>query len=329
MAELIFETVQRGTHHYHKIKSFPVTIGRAFDNDVILQDATISPHHLIIEKEEDKLFIRNLSDENGTKIGREKMGDDRIEVSTPSSFKLSNIKARLLSSDMPVEDTYIKGCNGFFCIFNNPIWTICLFLITIGAFFYAQFLDTHTPKEIHYYLTTVFPFICLIMGISVIISVITRLTAHRWEILPAISVSSLIFLLTFIVEYLAQVSAYLFTNDALLKYLSYITDFVLIPTLIAIFIVKVVNKKWLPATGIAMLVYSPILAYQISNLIDEISLNSGFSGIPSYSQTLLPGDNRLNTTISLEQFMNEANRATSKNVKQMLIEAKKKEPKEY
>ncbi len=328
MAEIIFETIQRGVHHYHKIESFPVTVGRAFDNDVILQDVTISPHHLVIEKEDDKLYLRNLSTENGTKIGREKMGEERVEVETPSNFQLSNIKARLLATDMPVEETHVKDCSGFFCIFSNPIWSIVLLAITISLFVFERYANTPVAKEVFYYLNTILPSVWIILGITVIISGISRLATHRWEIIPAISIASLIFLLPQLFEYLGQFSAYLFTNDTLGVYLKYASKFLVIPALLAVFIVKTIHAKWIPAAGIAVLVYSPFLAYQVLILIDELSLKSGFSEVPSYSQTLLPGDNRLNATISLEQFMKEAERATSADVEKMLIEAKKKEQEE-
>jgi len=325
MAEVIFETIQRGVHHYHKIESFPLTVGRAFDNDVILQDVTVSPHHLVIEKEDDRLFIRNLSTENGTKIGRNKIGNERVEVSTPSSFQLSNIKARLLATDMAVEDTHIKDCTGFFCIFSNPIWSIALLAITVLMFFFERYVNTPVTKEIYYYLNTVLPSVWIILGITVVISGISRLATHRWEIVPAISIASLIFLLPQMFEYLGQFMAYLFTNDTLGVYLKYASKFLVIPGLIAVFIVKTINSKWMPAAGIAVLVYSPFLAYQVLILIDELSFKSGFSEVPSYSQTLLPGDKRLNNTISLEQFIKEADRATSSEVEEMLIEAKKEE----
>ena len=325
MAELIFETIQRGVHHYHKIESFPVTVGRAFDNDVILQDVTISPHHLVIEKEDDKVFIRNLSTENGTKIGRKKMTNERVEVDTPTDFQLSTIKARLLSTDMPVETTHIKDCTGFFCIFSNPVWAIVLLAATIGLFVFERYANTPVTKEIFYYLNTILPSVWIILGITVVISGISRLATHRWEIIPAVSIASLIFLLPQLFEYIGQYSAYLFTNDTLGVYLKYASKFLVIPALIAVFIVKTINSKWIPAAGIAVLVYSPFLAYQVLILIDELSLKSGFSEVPSYSQTLLPGDKRLNATISLEQFMKEAERATSSDVEKMLIEAKKKE----
>ena len=325
MAEVIFETIQRGVHHYHKVDSFPVTVGRAFDNDVILQDVTVSPHHLVIEKEDDQLYLRNLSEENGTKLKGKKMSLERVGVETPCSFHISSIKGRLLSTDMPVEKTHIKDCSGFFCIFSNPIWSVVLLLATIGLIFFERYANTPVAKETFYYLNTVLPSVWTILGITVIISGISRISTHRWEVIPAISIASLIFLLPQLFEYAGQFGAYLFTDDTIATWLKYASKFIVIPALIAVFIVKTINSRWIPAAGIAVLVYSPFLAYQVLILIDELSLTSGFSEVPSYSQTLLPGDNRLNATISIDEFLKEAERATEKDVEEMLIEAKKKE----
>ena len=325
MAKVIFETIQRGIHNYHKIDSFPVTVGRAFDNDVILQDVTVSPHHLVIEEEDGKYFLRNLSTENGTKFHGKNLGNERVEVSLPSSFQLSGIKARLLATDMEVEQTHIKDCSGFFCIFSSPIWAVLLLLSTIALFFYERYMTTPVPKEVFYYLNTVLPSVWIILGITVVISGISRLSTHRWEIIPAISIASLIFLLPQLFEYLGHFAAYLFTQDSIGVWLKYAAKFIVIPTLIAVFIVKTIHAKWLPAAGIAVLVYSPFLAYQLLILVDELSLKSGFSELPSYSQTLLQGDRRLNATISLDQFLKEAEKETSVDVKKMLKVAKKKE----
>lgn len=325
MAKLILETIQRGVHHYHKVDSFPLTIGRAFDNDIILQDVTVSPHHVVIDQEGDQLYIKNLSTENGTKLRKKAMADERVSIEAPCSFQMSGIKARLLPTDMQVESTHVKDCSGFFCIFSNPVWAIGLLLTTIVMFFYERYVTTPVPKEIFFYLNTVLPSIWIILGITVVISGISRISTHRWEIIPAISIAALIFLLPQLFEYIGHFIAYLLTEDSVELWLKYAAKFIVIPALIAVFIVKTIHAKWLPATGIAVLVYSPFLAYQVLILVDELSLQSGFSEVPSYSQTLLPGDTRLNATISLDQFIKEADKETARDVEKMLITAKKKE----
>ena len=204
MAKVILETIQRGIHTYHKIDSFPVTIGRAFDNDIILQDVTISPHHLVILENEGSLQIQSLSDENGVIINKKKIGSEPVEVSLPTNFKISELKARLLSSDMPVEKTRIRDCSGLFCIFSSPVWAALLLIVTIGLFFLERYLITPVAKEPLYYLSSVLPSIWTVLGITVVIAGISRLSTHRWEIIPAISIASLMFLVPQLFDYLGH-----------------------------------------------------------------------------------------------------------------------------
>ncbi len=328
MAKVILETIQRGVHRYHKIEKFPVTVGRAFDNDIILQDVTISPHHLVITDENDGYQITNLTDENGTKVNRKKIDDGPQEVTLPVNFQISNLKARLLSTDMAVEKTRLHDCSGLFCIFSNPIWAMALLLTTIGLFFLERYFATPVAKEPLYYLSNVLPSIWIMLGIGVVIAGVSRLSTHRWEIVPAISIASLIFLVPQLFDYVGHYVSYLFTSDTLGSWLKNAARFLIIPALLAAFIVKTIHSKWLPAAGVAVLVYSPFLAYQVLGLVDDLSLTSGFSKVPSYSQTLLPGDTRLNKSISLEQFSRDAEKATTAQVEKMLEEAKEKEKEE-
>jgi len=327
MGKVILETIQRGVHSYHKIDAFPVTLGRAFDNDIILQDVTISPHHLVIDETDGKYQIQNLSQENGTKLEGKALGDEPLELEIPAHFQLSNLKARLLSTDMPVEDTYVQNCNGLFCFFSSPIWAFMLFLATVALFFLERYLETPVAKEPLYYLSNVLPSVWTLLGIAVVISGITRISTHRWEIIPALSIASLVFLVPQLFDYLGHYISYLFTSDSFGSWLKNIASFTIIPLLLGVFIVKTIHTKWLPAIGIAALVYSPFLAYQVIGLVDELNLKSGFSEIPSYSQTLLPEDVRMNETISLEQFINNADSETATVIDKMLLDAKEKDAK--
>ena len=325
MDKIILETIQRGIHNYHKISSFPVTVGRAFDNDIILQDITISPHHLVITKENDLISIQSLSNENGTKLNGVAINNEPIDITLPANLAISDMKARILSSEMPVEETYIRSCSGLFCLFTNPFWAALLLISTIGLLFLEKYFITPVSKEPLYYLSSVLPSIWIMLGVTVVITGISKLSTHRWEIIPAVSIASLIFLVPQLFDYLGHYLAYLFTSDSLASWLKYFAKFLVIPILLAIFIVKTIRTKWWPAIGVSILVYSPFIAFQLLGVVDDLTSKSGFSEIPSYSQTLLPGDTRLNSTISLDQFIKEAERETEQQVEKMLTAAKKKE----
>jgi hypothetical protein len=67
--EVIFLEVLEGdaVHTRHRLERFPVTVGRGYGNDVILDDPKVSTSHLRIERTEDgKLVLRDVGSRNGT-----------------------------------------------------------------------------------------------------------------------------------------------------------------------------------------------------------------------------------------------------------------------
>jgi hypothetical protein len=80
MAELIIEILTRNGAHaaFHKVERLPVTIGRAFDNDLILPDPYVSPRHLVIEAGSENCIAIDQGSENGTFL----LSSGKIEAPT-------------------------------------------------------------------------------------------------------------------------------------------------------------------------------------------------------------------------------------------------------
>jgi len=67
--EVIFLEVLEGdaVHARHRLDRFPVTVGRGYFNDVILDDPKVSAGHLCLERLEDgSVVLRDLGSQNGT-----------------------------------------------------------------------------------------------------------------------------------------------------------------------------------------------------------------------------------------------------------------------
>ena len=101
METLILEISTRGLHRYHEINGEITTIGRALDNDIILSDPTVAPHHLKIVRHGDSIEIVNLAEVNPTRVGRTPIDSQltgelplpleigRVHVSFPASSSTS------------------------------------------------------------------------------------------------------------------------------------------------------------------------------------------------------------------------------------------------
>ena len=327
MASLIVEAFTGGQSSYHKIDSDTTTIGRALDNDIILSDLSVSPHHLRIEKdpETNEYHAFNLSDENGTKLGGSLLaaGEGR-KVTFPMLLWLGNNKLRLLSSDMEVVATRKQACEGYFCIFSSSIWAGLLLIATLLILVYDPNYDSTAEKPLSYYINIAVDSVLYMLGFFLIIVGISRLATHRWLFAPAVSIASLLFLVPLLVEYAGDFSSYYFTSSMIRTWALNLVNFLLLPLLLMIFMMRVAHTHFLTAIGVALLVSSPFMIYQVSGLVSKLS-RPEFSKLPSYNRSLSSMDWRQQKTISISDFIQEAEDELSKTVLQELDEKNKSE----
>ena len=319
MAEVIFETISRGHRQHHKVDKFPSTIGRAFDNDIILSDPSISPHHLEIDQDENGYVLKNISEENGTLLNQEKMGMLSTPIELPSAVLLGDLKARFLSHKTPVEPTRIKQqATGFFRFLSSPLWVACLFLLTIGMIFFDRYQSIPIEKGFLFYLNQSLPTLFVILGITLVISGVSRLSTHRWEILSALGIASLAFLIPLLLDYAGHFINYLITSDTPGNILKNISNFLILPALLMLYMTRVHLTPWIPALGIALLISSPFIAFHLNGAMDQLTSHTGFSALPPYNQTLSSLDIRTADTISLDDYFQSSNELLSKQTAEML-----------
>ena len=319
MAQVIFETIVRGQSHYYKISHFPVQIGRAFDNDIILSDPSISPHHLVIDQENDKTMLHNISDENGTRLNNQSMDQLATPITLPVAVNLGDLKARILSDKTAIEPTRIKPKEkGLIRLLSNPVWVISLFLVTLSVIFIDRYQSIPIQKDLLFYLNQLLPTLFIMLGITLIIGSISRLSTHRWEIFSALGIASLFFFIPLVLDYLGHFFNYLFTSDVPESIFTHIAHFLVLPALLMLYMTRVHLTPWLPALGAAVLVSSPISAYHLNDQIDQLSAYSGFSPLPPYNQTLSSLDLRTADSIPLEQYFNDANKILTEQTSAML-----------
>ncbi|MCK5902475.1 MAG: FHA domain-containing protein [Cocleimonas sp.] len=323
MAEVVFETLFRGHRQYYKVTHFPFKIGRAFDNDIILSDPSISAHHLEIDQDNQGYILRNLSTENGTLFNKQAMKSLPITIALPTEVKLGNVKARVLSHDTPVEPTLIKQQpTGIFRFLNNPFWVASLLLLTLTLIFLDRYQAIPVAKGFIFYLNQSLPSLFIMLGIILMVSGVSRLITHRWEILSALGIASLFFLIPLVVEQLGHFLNYLLTSNTPSNISDIVTHFFVLPLLLMFYMNRVHLTPLLPALGIAVLVSSPISAYHISGEMDQLSNYSDFSPLPPYNRTLSAFDIRTQETLALDDYFNQANLFLNEQTQQMLSTAR-------
>lgn len=93
-----------------RLGSFPVSIGRAYDNDVILDDEHVSPHHLSIERDEQGVLRAvDLNSENGLYRIPSLKRVDALPIATDNQLLVGGTHIRIRRTDFAVAPTALAN----------------------------------------------------------------------------------------------------------------------------------------------------------------------------------------------------------------------------
>lgn len=96
MIKSVFDVTHPGEGNTtrHIISTYPARVGRAFDNDIILDDAYVDPHHAIIQQDpsDGALYIHDLGSQNG--IIDDHQATHRLSLVSGRTFTLGRTEIR-------------------------------------------------------------------------------------------------------------------------------------------------------------------------------------------------------------------------------------------
>ncbi len=84
----------------HRFTQLPVRIGRAYDNDLIIDDPYIAPHHAKVEEVHGELIMRAKNTRNGLVSGRHRK--NLLDLDGNTQVRLGHTRLRVRRADHPV-----------------------------------------------------------------------------------------------------------------------------------------------------------------------------------------------------------------------------------
>jgi hypothetical protein len=140
-------------HHHevatrYRFASTPITIGRAYDNDVVVDDPHVAAHHLRIARNEDgALVAEDLGSRNGLWVDRER--ERRAEIVLDGEYELrigaTLLRVRTAAYAVSAEQPMLRAL---------PFWPAAIACI-VGVFGLAALdlwlSETGEPKAIRYF----------------------------------------------------------------------------------------------------------------------------------------------------------------------------------
>ncbi|MCP4764974.1 MAG: FHA domain-containing protein [Gammaproteobacteria bacterium] len=313
MDSLILEISTRGLHRYEPIEAEITTLGRALDNDIILSDPTVAPHHLkVIRHQDGRLELINLAAVNPTRV--ETLPIDTRELTRlPVGIEIGRVQLQLLTRENPVAETQPLAGNGRHGhLFGHPYWAILLALTCICVDALDFYLNSYNSFKWSDLLKFVLRETMLTIGAFVLaLSILERLLVNRWEMKQMLTSVCLVYLLfagaTVIVDgldYLLSAS----WPSTLFQFGWYLA---IIPVAIAIYLIHISHIKRERSIVLALLIASSIAVPSILQSPELQSLLDNFSSSASYHNRLSYLNWQLRDSVSIDRFIEQANELES------------------
>ena len=289
--------------HRTRLTHLPIRIGRAYDNDIILDDPHTAAHHAQIELNQlDELIIADLGSQNGITLANTR--EEFFVVNGDKNYRLGHTHVRIRTADYQVAPEISDSTNHRWEGFLPAITGLVLLLVTGLLSIWLADLNQGTLSKYLLELVSIFGFALGWSGVWALFSKILSGHARFGRHLFIVS-AGLAFLEFW--EHISNLVAYAFSWEFLTKFSTH--PIIIICAVVLYFHMLTAGNKrpgrlkfYLAALAILGSVITMTKAYQSSNhLSDEL-----------YMSQIYPPALRLSGDHSLEEFMADMNSLKAK-----------------
>lgn len=183
---IVLHTRHRGSTRHHRLSisaGQPVTLGRAWHNDVVLEDEYVDAEHLIIELDEQNQWqIRDLSSRNGTRIGRRRIRQSHYRPGRRIS--VGDTLIWLDSADQPVPAARARDTvSRFSARLSGPIGLLLLTSAACASVLLHTLLLEHSEITNELLTETLVNLFVVLLAVSLLAGFISKIFRHDMRIL--------------------------------------------------------------------------------------------------------------------------------------------------
>jgi hypothetical protein len=281
-----------------------VRVGRAYDNDIIIGDPYVCPHHLVICIEQGRLVLEDLDSVNGTWNQKGRVQITRAELPHGERVQLGHSQLRYRPVDSDLAPAWRDTArHGFFSLLDRSWMLPLAAVLCVVTLALDKMIDS--PKELVPGVLVsqlVYPLLGVMLWAG-FWALLNQLIAHRSNFRVHLSIATLAVAALFIngqgipllgfalgwskaVGWISTLGQILILGTALLSHLNFATH----------------GRTWVQALG------SGVLATMLIGIpqYEDLSRQTEFSSLPRLSPLLKPPAAKLVKGESVAEFMRRA-----------------------
>jgi len=302
--ELVFEIINRSGHtlEHHKLAGKTLSIGRAFDNDLILPDHTVNPHHAIItEGDDQQLQLEDAQSLNGIRNKQHECIQGKVTLTSGDEYTFGKTRLRIYELDHPVTETVNINCIDWAInhLGRAPAMIIT-FLLLIGISVVESWLNVFSDIKWQSIAATIIIVPGAVVIVALFWALIGRIVKHEMHFRTQFTIVGLYLLASFSLEYINELFLFNSLHSLTSLMFAFVNNLALLAVLFWFNLYIATNQpkaqRWKVA-GVISLVLISMTEYQ------DIIAKLEFSDTPIYIAEIKPPVMRVAQGISEEAFI--------------------------
>ena len=277
------------------------TVGRGYDNDIILNDPYVDAHHLRIGNSLDGLSVRVLSDTGHTLIDKAAPSGDSHPIASGTQVVAGKTHLRVLSSAHEVAPVLaFERIDQLFSNLSRPVAAVALTLLFILLAAANQYLDTVSEIVWSRWIMQLITPLLLAAGWATVWALVTRVARgearffHHW-------LAVLLFLLLGTVfEFVTQILRFNFGGQMWIDVFDWVAGGICLALLFWLHLRFAFRQSKVVRHVAAQTLAWSVVAYGV---LSTFSFTRDFMSYPEFESALLPTSFLLRDTASSEEYL--------------------------
>ena len=226
--ELIVELVSRSKKliHRHKIQGNEIAIGRGYDNDVVLADPYVCPHHLMLKATDDGIWqVCDRDSINGSFTDAHKRLTGCQAINSGDVVSVGKSHLRFIYPNQPIAPTIrLSGIEGLLNFISSGLVVAMVFLLYVSLLLGDHYLQSVTALKTSVMLKTIFSLLVVSSLWPMLCGLLARLFKNDARVLTQMALCYSFFTLFLLFGWFNEIISFNTSTSWLSSGFSFITE---------------------------------------------------------------------------------------------------------